>query len=299
MSQHLANQLELIHLFVHVVNAGGFSSAAQELQLPIATVSRKISKLEQSLNTQLIMRSTRKFRLTEEGGALFDRYHHVVTQFDSICGQTINEPQSTLRIATPISITSMILMEAINDFSKLHPHIQLHISQNNSTIDLIDEGVDVAIVGGAQPDSSWVSTSLGVLNYGLYASPRYCQQLAELRHPQQLSHYQLIKVWPLFNWTLKHHSGEEYYYDGSAKLTLGDLHGAVRAAMGDGGILYAPELFVKQALHNGELVPVLPEWAGEHRRISILYHQRRQQPLKVKLFIEYLQQRAATIFDLF
>ncbi|MEM5503553.1 LysR family transcriptional regulator [Shewanella frigidimarina] len=299
MSQHLACQLELIHLFVHVVNAGGFSSAAQELKLPIATVSRKISKLEQSLNTQLIMRSTRKLRLTEEGGALFDRYYNVVAQFDRICGQTINEPQSTLRISTPVSITSMILIDAINDFSKQHPHIQLHITQNNSTIDLIDEGVDVAIVGGAQPDSSWVSTSLGLLNYGLYASPEYAKQLIELRHPQQLVDYQLIKVWPLFNWTLKHHSGEQYYYDGPAKLTLGDLHGAIRATVGDGGILYGPELFVKPQLLNEELVPVLPDWAGEHRRISILYHQRRQQPLKVKLFIEFIQQRAATIFDLF
>lgn len=299
MSQHLACHLELIHLFVHVVNAGGFSSAAQELQLPIATVSRKISKLEQSLNTQLIMRSTRKLRLTEEGGALFDRYHHVVAQFDTICGQALNEPQSTLRISTPVSITSMILIEAINDFSKQHPHIQLHITQNNSSIDLIDEGVDVAIVGGAQPDSSWVSTSLGVLNYGLYASPTYAKQLIELQHPQQLVDYQLIKVWPLFNWSLKHCNGEQYYYDGPAKLTLGDLHGAVRAAVGDGGILYGPELFVKQQLLHGELITVLPQWAGEHRRISILYHQRRQQPLKVKLFIEFLQQRAASIFDYF
>ncbi|MGX9462329.1 LysR family transcriptional regulator [Shewanella sp. A14] len=299
MSQHLACQLELIHLFVHVVNAGGFSSAAQELALPIATVSRKVSKLEHSLNTQLIMRSTRKLRLTEEGGALFDRYHNIVAQFDDLCGQAINEPQSTLRISTPISITSMILIEAINDFSKLHPNIQLHITQNNSTIDLIDEGVDVAIVGGAQPDSSWVSTSLGVLNYGLYASPQYLQQVDDLHHPNQLSQHQLIKVWPLFNWTLKKRSGEQFYYDGPAKLTLGDLHGAVRAAVGDGGILYGPELFVKQQLLNGELVNVLPEWTGEHRRISVLYHQRRQQPLKVKLFIEFIQQRAATIFDLF
>ncbi|GGP42891.1 LysR family transcriptional regulator [Shewanella algicola] len=299
MTQSSGPQLELIHLFIHVVNAGGFSPAATALQLPVATVSRKISKLERNLNTQLIMRSTRKLRLTEEGGALFDRYHHLIAQFDQLSATHINEQQSTLRICTPISITSMILIDAINDFSKLHPHIQLHVTQNNSTIDLIDEGVDVAIVGGAQPDSSWVSTSLGVLDYGLYASANFAEQLTELRHPQQLIQFPLIKVWPLFNWSLTHKNGQEFYYDGPAKLTLGDIHAAVKATVADGGILYGPALFVKPQLEQGKLVKVLPDWAGEHRRISILYHQRRQQPLKVKLFIEFIQQRCATIFDLF
>ncbi|MFV7785049.1 LysR family transcriptional regulator [Shewanella marisflavi] len=296
MARSLGTELELIHLFVHLVNAGGFSQVAKELGMPVATVSRKLTKLESLLDTQLIMRSTRKLRLTEEGAELFSRYQDVVAQFDSCSDTRIEKPEGTLRIAAPVSIISMIFIGVINDFSKAYPDIQLHITQNNSSIDLIDEGVDVAIVGGAQPDSSWVSKSLGVLDYGLFASPGYLACAGSPHHPDYLVEHSLIKVWPLFNWSMKHVSGEDFYYEGPAKLTLGDLNGAVRAAVDDGGILYGPELFVKSELATGELRRVLPDWHGEQRRISLLYHQRTHQPLKVKLFIEFMQDRASCLF---
>lgn len=297
MNQQCASDLQLIHLFIHLVSAGGFTQVSQLQNIPVATVSRKIAKLETSLNTQLIMRSTRKLRLTEEGAELFERYYQLINQFDHLNQQTNISPHSTLRIATPISITSMILMESLNEFSKRYPDIKLHISQNNHTIDLIDEGVDVAIVGGVQPDSSWVSQSLGVLQYGLYASPIYLAQAPKIDHPQQLHDQYLIKVWPLFNWTLKY-GQQEYYYEGEAKMTLGDLHGAIKACVDDGGILYGPTLFVKQQLQQGLLVNVLPHWQGETRRISLLYHQRKQQPRKVQLFIEFMLSRGEAIFSM-
>ncbi len=291
-----AADLQLIYLFVHLVNAGGFSQVAKGLNIPVATVSRKITKLEVLLDTQLIMRSTRKLRLTEEGSELFERYQDVIAQFDRCNAPKLEKPEGTLRISAPVSIVSMILIGVINDFAKAYPDIQLHITQNNNAIDLIDEGVDVAIVGGVQPDSSWVSKSLGVLDYGLYASPNYLSSVKALSHPEQLAEHSLIKVWPLFNWSLQHTDGEHFYYEGTAKLTLGDLHGAVQAAVDDGGILYGPKLFMRAQISAGELVPVLPDWQGEQRRISLLYHQRSQQPLKVKLFIEYMQQHAKQLF---
>lgn len=297
MARGLGTELELIHLFVHLVNTGGFSQVAKELGIPIATVSRKLTKLEGILDTQLIMRSTRKLRLTEEGSELFGRYQDAVAHFDSCCDTRIEKPEGTLRIAAPVSIISMIFMEVINAFSKKYPDIQIHITQNNSTIDLIDEGVDVAIVGGAQPDSSWVSKSLGVLHYGLFASPGYLGAAGDLSHPDQLNQHALIKVWPLFNWSMKHTSGESFYYEGPAKLTLGDLYGAIKATVDDGGILYGPELFARPQLATGELVKVLPQWHGEQRRISLLYHQRSQQPLKVKLFIDFMCEYASGLLD--
>ena len=133
MNPHCPSDLQLIHLFVHLVSAGGFSQVSQLQNIPVATVSRKIAKLETSLNTQLIMRSTRKLRLTEEGAELFERYYQLINQFDDLNQQTTSAPSGTLRIATPISITSMILMQTLNDFSKLYPDINLHISQNNQT----------------------------------------------------------------------------------------------------------------------------------------------------------------------
>lgn len=297
MARGLGTELELIHLFVHLVNTGGFSQVAKELGIPIATVSRKLTKLEGILDTQLIMRSTRKLRLTEEGSELFGRYQDAVAHFDSCCDTRIEKPEGTLRIAAPVSIISMIFIEVINAFSKKYPDIQIHITQNNSTIDLIDEGVDVAIVGGAQPDSSWVSKSLGVLHYGLFASPSYLGAAGDLSHPDQLNQHALIKVWPLFNWSMKHTSGESFYYEGPAKLTLGDLYGAIKATVDDGGILYGPELFARPQLATGELVKVLPQWHGEQRRISLLYHQRSQQPLKVKLFIDFMCEYASGLLD--
>lgn len=84
----------------------------------------------------------------------------------------------------------------------------------------------------------------------------------------------------------------------TTKLTLTDLHGAIQATLGHGGILYGPELFVKQQIKEGKLKVLLPEWIGEQRRISILYHQRSQQPLKVRVFIEFMQSKAPELFSM-
>jgi len=149
-----------------------------------------------------------------------------------------------LRIAAPISIISIIFIHALNEFGRLYPDIRLHISQSNELVDLIDKGIDVAIVGGAQPDSSWVSSTLGELDYRLFATPEYLAHAPELIHPDDLENHQLIKVWPLFNWHLKHPNGESFYFNGPTKLTLTDLHGAIQATLDHGGILYGPELLV-------------------------------------------------------
>ncbi|QDF67830.1 LysR family transcriptional regulator [Shewanella sp. SNU WT4] len=290
--------LHLVYLFVHLVNAGSFSQVAKELSMPIATVSRQLAKLEAILDQQLLMRSTRKFRLTEEGLAVFQRYQAVINQFDELSDGGIDKPEGTLRIAAPISIISMVLLNALNDFCDLYPDIRLHIAQSNQEVDLIDKAVDIAIVGGAQPDSSWVATTLGVLDYCLMASPRYLEHNELIEHPAQLRQHRLIKVWPLFNWSLSHGSGERFYYDGPARLTLMDLHGAIKAAAAGGGVLYGPELFAKDEFASGALVKVLPKWAGEQRRIAMLYHQRSQQPLKVKLFLAFMQARAPELFDM-
>lgn len=296
MTEKTAAELPLIYLFVHLVNAGSFSQAAKQLGMPIATVSRKLAKLEEIRDQQLFMRSTRKLRLTEEGLALFQRYENLMVQFDDLSCAVVDKPEGTLRIAAPISIISIVFITALNEFCRLYPEIKLHIAQSNEVVDLIEKGVDVAIVGGVLPDSSWISSSLGVLDYHLMASPGYLETAPPLTHPQALVEHQLIKVWPLFNWLLKHPDGDSFYYDGPAKLTLTDLHGAIQATLDDGGILYGPSLFVKQQLAAGQLKILLPDWIGEKRRISILYHQRSQQPLKVRVFIEFMQSKAAQLF---
>ncbi|MDF0534535.1 LysR family transcriptional regulator [Shewanella yunxiaonensis] len=290
-------ELQLIYLFVHLVNAGSFSAAARQLDMPVATVSRKLARLEEQLNRQLLMRSTRKLRLTEEGLALFQKYQEVVSQFDALSHSGSPEkPEGTLRLAAPISIIANLLIGTLTEFCEQYPEIQLHIAQSNEEFDLVDKAIDVAIVGGTQPDSSWISCSLGVLDYRMVASPGYLRKAPALQHPQQLHRHKIIKAWPFFNWTLRHADGDAFYYDGPANLTLTDLNGAIRAAELGGGILYGPELFVKQQLQQGTLQVLLPEWRGEKRRISLLYHQRGQQPLKVRLFIEFMQARAAKLF---
>ncbi|MGI2259118.1 LysR family transcriptional regulator [Shewanella sp. GXUN23E] len=296
MSASKVNELELIYLFVHVVNAGSMSAAARTLEIPVATVSRKLARLEELQDRLLLMRNTRKLRLTEEGLTLFQRYCGLISQFDELSCERNERPEGTLRLAAPIAIVSMVLMPAFNAFCRRYPDIRLHISQSNQAVDLIDEGVDVAIVGGRQPDSSWVSRTLGVLDYKLMASPGYLQNSGTPTHPNELDQHRLIKVWPLYHWHLTRPSGESFFHDGAAHLTLSDLHGAILSAVDDGGILYGPELFAREQIANGELEVLLPDWIGEQRRISLLYHQRIHQPLKVSLFLEFMEQQAPGLF---
>jgi LysR family L-lactate utilization transcriptional regulator len=298
MREHPGSELELIYLFVQLVDAGSLSALAMRLDMPVATVSRKLSRLEQSRGRQLLMRSTRKIRLTEEGMALYERYRALVSAVDTLYGGGEDLLEGTLRIAAPISIVSMIFMKTINEFRRTYPGIRLHITQKNEVVDLIDKGIDIAIVGGIQPDSSWVAVPLGTLDYRLVASPAYIEARGKPLHPSALASHDIIKVWPLYNWSLRHPQGEAFYYDGPASLTLTDLQGAISACVDDGGILYGPELFFKQELQSGALVPVLNDWVGERRRISILCHQRQQQPAKVKAFIDFMKSRADGLFSM-
>lgn len=296
MREHPGSELELIYLFVQLVDAGSLSAVADRLSMPVATVSRKLSRLEENRGRQLLMRSTRKIRLTEEGMALYERYKSLVSAVDALYGDGEDPLEGTLRIAAPISIISMIFMKTINEFRREYPGIRLHITQKNEVVDLIDKGIDIAIVGGIQPDSSWIAVPLGTLDYRLVASPGYLQRRGMPGHPSNLTAHDIIKVWPLYNWSLRHPQGEAFYYDGPASLTLTDLQGAISACVDDGGILYGPELFFKQELQRGLLLPVLPDWRGETRRISILCHQRQQQPAKVKAFIDFMKSRAPGLF---
>ncbi|MCL2917649.1 LysR family transcriptional regulator [Shewanella litorisediminis] len=296
MREHPGSELELIYLFVQLVDAGSLSAVADRLSMPVATVSRKLSRLEENRGRQLLMRSTRKIRLTEEGMALYERYKSLVSAVDALYGDGEDPLEGTLRIAAPISIISMIFMKTINEFRREYPGIRLHITQKNEVVDLIDKGIDIAIVGGIQPDSSWIAVPLGTLDYRLVASPGYLQRRGMPGHPSNLAAHDIIKVWPLYNWSLRHPQGEAFYYDGPASLTLTDLQGAISACVDDGGILYGPELFFKQELQRGLLLPVLPQWRGETRRISILCHQRQQQPAKVKAFIDFMKARAPGLF---
>ncbi|QYK06295.1 LysR family transcriptional regulator [Shewanella zhangzhouensis] len=296
MREHPGSELELIYLFVQLVDAGSLSAVADRLSMPVATVSRKLSRLEENRGRQLLMRSTRKIRLTEEGMALYERYKSLVSAVDALYGDGEDPLEGTLRIAAPISIISMIFMKTINEFRREYPGIRLHITQKNEVVDLIDKGIDIAIVGGIQPDSSWIAVPLGTLDYRLVASPGYLQRCSMPTHPSSLAAHDIIKVWPLYNWSLRHPQGEAFYYDGPASLTLTDLQGAISACVDDGGILYGPELFFKQELQRGLLLPVLPDWRGETRRISILCHQRQQQPAKVKAFIDFMKSRAPGLF---
>ncbi|GGI68755.1 LysR family transcriptional regulator [Shewanella gelidii] len=298
MGDKLGGELQLVYLFVHLVNAGSISQAAKDLDMPIATVSRKLAKLEEKLDQQLFMRSTRKLRLTEAGLEIFKRYQSLIAQFDKLSGSCDDKPEGILRIAAPISIVSMVFIKVLKEFCDLYPDIKLHIAQSNEVVDLIDMGIDVAIVGGEQPDSSWVSSTLGILSYGMFASPSYLNQAQPLTHPRELSEHHIVKVWPLFNWLLKHPNGESFYFDGVANLTLTDLHGAIQATTNGAGILYGPILFVKDHLKNGNLQHLFPDWIGEKRRISILYHQRSQQPLKVRLFIDFMQSKSEQLFSM-
>jgi DNA-binding transcriptional LysR family regulator len=290
------DSIRSMRTFVRAMELGSLSAAAREQQTTQPTVSKIVAALERELGVRLFERSTTKLTPTDEGSRFYERAKRVLDEFAEavadVRGQT-ETPTGQLRINAPVGLGEMHLSALVLEFLALYPQINVELILNDRYVDLVEEGVDVALrLGGELPPNA-IARKVAVSARHLVAAPSYLDGRPRLRQPQDLARHEYIR----FAWLA---SGDQLTLQGPHGATTVAVHGryrvnssmAIRDALRNGaGLGIAPLWLVQDLIDSGALLRVLPKWAAPPLEVHLVYPSRRYQPLRAKAFLEFIARR--------
>jgi DNA-binding transcriptional LysR family regulator len=284
-------------VFVHVVQAGSFTAAANALQIPKTTVSRRVRELEAHLGTALLHRTTRKLRLTEAGAAYFERCNAIATQLDdaeNAVQRIRGTPGGWLRVTLPYSFGATWIAPLIAGFCSRYPEVRVDIVATHVPLDLIGERVDVALRLGALPDSGLVAQRLGSFSTSVYASPAYIDTHGALESPTDLHRHPALALHQArtdsgYTWPLRTAGRKARHFAVAPVIVASDPVLLLDAARAGNGVLLAMDASMTSELDAGRLCKVLPGWIGPQQDLNALFPKERQTSQKVKAFVHHLR----------
>lgn len=290
------DKLDCMRAFIAVVEAESFTQAAASMQISKALVSKYVGALEASLGVRLLNRTTRRMSVTDSGKAYYGRCISVLQDIDEIEAALRSEhsqPEGVLRINAPVSFSELTLMPILADFTQRYPNVTVKLDLADRFVDLIEEGVDLAIRIGALPDSSLVVRKLSEMRMYLCASPAY---LANAGIPSTLSSLQMHNC--IFDSNYKH-KDKWIFGQGEHQVTVPILSkinvNSARAVnellLNNQGIGLLPSFVVEKDIEDGNLIRLLPDYEPEPTGVYALYPHRKHLSAKVRLFIDDLANR--------
>ncbi|HHR6130364.1 TPA: LysR substrate-binding domain-containing protein [Providencia alcalifaciens] len=290
-----------LYYFVKVVEHGGFSQAGSALGIPKSKLSRRIADLEQKLNVSLIYRSTRQFHVTEIGQVFYQQCKNVVEEADIahelICSVQTH-PKGTIKLSCPVTLLQVYLQDLLIDFMEKYPDIDVQILAVNRPVDVISEGLDLALRVRSLPldDSGMMMKVLGYSRRILVANPSVFREKGEPSTPEQLVDYPVLantEHSQRYTLSLKNSDELSVTVHVTPKLATTDILTLYRAAVRGLGIARIPRGVVENELKSGELVEVLPDWQFPEDIIHAVYPSRKGLLPAVQLFLTYLAENMA------
>jgi len=289
------NKLQAIEVFVQVVDTGSFTRAAENLKLPKATVSTLIQSLESSLSARLLHRTTRKVSVTAEGAAYHERCLRIlsdVREADESLSRTRRSPSGRLRVDAPTGLASLVIIPALPEFFARYPDIHLELGCSDRPVDLIEEGVDCAVRGGALRDSSLVARRVGAMHYTTCASPAYLERHGRPLHPDDLARHRCVNYFSartgeMFHWDFTR-GGERVQLVLPGRIALNDSYAYTAAGLSGLGIVQMAEFLLRPMIEDGRLVPVLEDWSNDPMPIHVVFPQNRHLSNKVRVFVDWV-----------
>jgi DNA-binding transcriptional LysR family regulator len=292
------DRLTSLTAFVRVVDSGGFSAAGRHLNMSTTMVSNHVQSLEDRLGARLLNRTTRKVSLTEIGRAYYDRCTQIladIEQADDIAGAMQSTPRGTLRVYTATHIIPFIA-PVVGEFLGAYPDVKIDLTMGERTIDIVDEGFDIAIRLTPPPDSSLIVRSLATWRHVLCCSPSY---LEKHPRPQQLSELTLHNcvrhaLYPFEDgWHFADRKGASAVVRISGNLVTNSGETLRLAALEGVGISLAAGFLVHDDLESGRLIRLLPEYRPVEMSMNAVYPHRHHLSAKVRTFIDLLAHHSA------
>ncbi|CAN5190656.1 LysR family transcriptional regulator [soil metagenome] len=286
-----------LQLFVRVVETGSFSKGAADLALTQPTATKLVAALEARLGARLVHRSTRGVTPTEVGAAYYDKCKSVLRELeeaDNLAALMQSRVQGSLRISTSVAFGRRVLTPLALLFMRQHPGFRLDLSFEDRYVNLVEQGVDVAIRMGRLADSSLGARWLGINPWVLVAAPAYLAEQGVPEDPADLAGHQALIYSTVQGDDRWHFTGA----DGAAvsvpvhgplrSNNLSALLAAVRAGM---GLAALPWYVAHESVRSGAVRPLLEPWALPAQEMHAVYASPRLVPTKVSGFVEWLQGR--------
>lgn len=283
--------LDDLACFVAIVDEGSLQAAARRLNLPPATLTRRLQKLEEGLGVQLLLRSARSLKPTPAGTQYYEQCRPLLLalqQATSSLDEDLNQVKGGLRVLAPINLSRGLLAPAWAGFLAAWPDLRLELMLSNSNEDLWRHGADLAIRVGAQSDAKLRQRRLGVIPAILVAAPGYLETHGTPTHPRELAQHRLLVNEPAASWHLQSGAdAESFMLKPHGRCSANDIDLAVSLCEAGLGVLYCPRTLCHDAIRAGRLARVLPQWQSPERPIYAVWPQE-QMPRKVRVLLEHL-----------
>jgi len=296
------DKLESIRVFVAVARAGGFSAAARTLGVPLATVSRKVAELEESLAVRLFERSTRQVVLSETARDYFAACQRLLADLqdadDGVTGEH-RAPKGELTVTAPTGFGRQHLEPVLIEFMRQYPDITVRLTLVDRLVNLLDEHVDVAVRINNLPDSSLVARRVGEIRMVVCGGPGYLRDHGVPRHPAELNDHSCI-LWaslgPLKTWMFSD-GGVDAMFPIRVRLTATLPDTVLAAAVADLGLAQVTSYQAEAVVRAGQLVPVLRDFEAAPTAVSLVHPSNRHTPLKLRAFLDFAAPRLAERLD--
>lgn len=285
--------------FIRVVETGSFSSVAREQNTNQATISKRIASLEKKLGTKLLVRGSRKHSLTETGKTYFERVTNIVMEIDEAEAEARSltaTPKGDLRITVPTMFGGMHVAPVISEFLATYPEINVDIKFDENMVDLVKEGIDVAIRLGNLQDSSMIAKNLGYDELIIVASPSYLSNQPTIESTEDLANHNCLI------YSLSPKRGTVWVFSDKSETSSIEVTGNFQCDNGMGlkemllanaGIALMPKWLVDRELESGQLVHILKD-SYKRYPISAVFPNSRYVPLKVRCFVDFMQKMIRT-----
>jgi DNA-binding transcriptional LysR family regulator len=282
--------------FARVVERGGFTAAAQEMRMSRAMVSRHVQELEQHLGARLLHRTTRRVSLTEAGQVFYERSTQLLAELAAVegeVGELHSRPRGTLRVNGPVVFGVLHLASAVSDYMAAFPEVTIELTLNDRTVDLVEEGYDMAVRIGRLEDSSLMARRLAPCRIVVVAAPAYLARMGEPGIPGDLVRHDCIRY-------MYGEGGEVWHFIGPDGPGAVRVSGQLRTNNGDAmrvaavkgrAIAALPSFIVSAELASGALVPILREYRVEEMAVHAVYPPGRNPSAKLRSFIDFLVPR--------
>ena len=289
----LANDLIL---FSQVVNLGSFSKVAEVNNLTNSVISKHIARLEKELGVQLLYRTTRSLTLTEAGKILAQRAK-MVSQITSEAIDSVSnfgeKMTGHIRMTVPTISGELFLAQCIAEFSQRNPGISVEVRLENDFVDLVKEGIDLAIRTGVLDDSSLIAQPLITSHWVVCCSPKYIELHGQPTTPDDLLQHNCLA------YTYQRQGGHEWRFSQGNKEQSIKISGSFatnnsqalrKAALGGYGIAYIPKCSVYEDIQQGDLIELLSDYKARELGVYAVYPFTKHLPNKIKLLIEHIKQ---------
>jgi DNA-binding transcriptional LysR family regulator len=293
------DRLSAMATFVKVVELGSLSGGARSMSLPLTSVSRQVNGLEEHLGARLLVRTTRRLSLTEEGRTYYDYAKRILSEVEEVelvLARHRSEPTGRLVVGTPVLFGRLVIAPLLPKFLAAHPRLTVDLTLVDRFVNLVEEGFDIAIQLGSLEDSSLMARKLGTVHRVVCAAPSYLKQHGEPQTPSDLEAHDCL-LFTLLDadqqWRFNTGPGE-IAIPVSGRVRSNNADALLIAALGGAGLIRAPYPQVHTYIESGQLKIVLREFEFLPAPIYALYPHARLISPKVRAFMDLLIERFAS-----